>query len=82
MALALVPDQPNPEVVRLLEKFLKWAREGKLESVAIVALEKDGSSIDATSDTRNFQTLIGGICLLQHKMMNNSAEIHDYGVDS
>jgi len=61
---APVPDEPNPETIELLEKYLELARKGEIETVAIAALTINRDTLHAYSTTDENLSLIGAVKLL------------------
>jgi hypothetical protein len=69
MTADLVPIDAEPEgedVAAKLEEVLTAAREGKISSVAIAVVYRDGSSGRSWSKAHSITTLIGSIALMLH----------------
>lgn len=55
-------------VIARLEEMLEEAKSGKIISVAIAAVENDGSISSSWSGTDDFPRLLGSIARLQHRI--------------
>lgn len=69
MTADIVPLESEPrgeDVVAKLEEVLAEAREGKISSVAIAVVYRDGSSGRAWSTAPSLTALTGSIALLLH----------------
>jgi hypothetical protein len=55
----------GPDVVAKLEQVLELAREGKLSSVAIATVERDGCVNRSWSSAPSISLLIGSVARLQ-----------------
>jgi len=64
----LVPLDPRPlgeDIVALLEEWLDHARAGKLSSIAIAGVFRDGNTGRAWSELHSISAQIGAIALMQ-----------------
>jgi hypothetical protein len=74
-SLRVVVDSPTDEgtaqMIEILQEHLKLAREGKLRSLAIVAVSQDGASIGTQWSCSHGDTasLIGKLTVLTHDLM-------------
>ena len=59
----------NAESVSILKEYLAMAESGEIQAVAVAAIRPDGSSQTQSSSTDHFQTLIGSVAVLQHRMI-------------
>lgn len=67
----LVPldaEPPGEGVVALLEQWLDMARAGRLSSVAIAGVYRDGDTGDGWSRLHSLPTQIGAVAILQAKL--------------
>lgn len=71
VALATRKVEINQDVVNLLKDMLARAERGEFKGVAVVGIEQDGSSVTTSSQSECFQQLIGGLSILQFRMMSN-----------
>lgn len=60
----------NAESVQILKDYLSLAESGEIQAVAIASVRQDGSSQTQSSSTDHFQTLIGAVAVLQHRMID------------
>lgn len=56
-------------IIKLLEESLQQAREGKISSVAIAMVDRDGCSESAWSYVPSYGLLIGAVARLQHRLI-------------
>ncbi len=66
-----VKDESVASIVDVLQEQLRFAREGKLRSVAVVSVSADGSSIGTqwSCNHGDAATLIGKLTVLAHDIM-------------
>ena len=62
-------DQTNEETIEMLRKFLSDAMCGRIVAVAVAAIAKDGSSITMSTSSKQIQSLIGAVAVLQYRMI-------------
>jgi hypothetical protein len=60
----------NAESVQILKDYLALAESGEIQAVAVAAVRADSSSQTQSSSTDHFQTLIGAVAVLQHRMID------------
>lgn len=65
----VVPGQPNPEVVELLEEALEMAKRGEINSVGIVRLDAEGCANTAWTHKSQYFALMGAVSLLHHRLL-------------
>lgn len=63
-------DKINAESVQILKEYLALAESGEIQAVAVAAVRSDSSSQTQSSSTDHFQTLIGAVAVLQHRMID------------
>jgi hypothetical protein len=69
VALTTRGSKINAETVEILREYLSLAEAGELQAVAVAGVRPDGSSQTQSSSTDHFQTLIGAVAVLQHRMI-------------
>ena len=69
--LSTRPDQHSEEAASVLAQHLERAKAGEVVSVALVTLNRDGSTSSHWSSSDDFQPLIGGVSILAHRMIAN-----------
>jgi hypothetical protein len=69
----------HESIVDRLEEMLKDAREGKLASVALAAVNQDGSVVQSWSETDDFARLLGAVARLQYRInvRQDTAQVAD-----
>jgi hypothetical protein len=68
-SLHVIEAEPvSPDLIETLEVALKEAREGKLSSVAIAVVHRDGCITSAWSTPPSFGLLLGAVHRLAHRM--------------
>lgn len=65
----IVPGEPNPQVVALLEKALDEARKGEISAVAIATLSPDGCSYSEWAHKADYYALLGAVARLQQRLV-------------
>ncbi len=63
------PEPAGENVIARLEEALEAARAGKLSSVALAIVYRDGCTGSGWSDIQNWSLQIGAIVLLQAQML-------------
>jgi hypothetical protein len=58
----------HDSVIERLEEMLKDAREGKIASVALAAVNHDGAVVQSWSETDDFARLLGAVARLQYRI--------------
>lgn len=61
-------EPPTDDVIEKLEGLLEVAREGRISSVAIAVVYRDGTTGDSWSKAHNIGTLIGSVSVLWHRL--------------
>lgn len=69
VALQTRQQRINAECVAMLRDFLALAEAGDIESVAIAALQPDGTAVTQASDGDHFPAMLGAVAILQHRMI-------------
>lgn len=64
-----VRDLDAKEAVRLLEDWLAMAKAGRFQCVGLVAILADHTAMSAASGGDGFTSLIGGLAVLQHRLI-------------
>lgn len=59
----------NAESVAILKEYLAMAEAGEIQAVAVAGVRGDGSTQTQSSSTDHFQTLLGAVAVLQHRMI-------------
>lgn len=62
------PNQPNKRVIETLEAFLKRAKAGELNGLAITATQVNGFVRNAWCCSDRGFSLLGALSILQHEM--------------
>lgn len=68
------PKVVYPSVIAHLEKLLKEAKDGEIESMCSVIRTPDGSVFHEYTDTENLSHLLSGVIFLQHRMVDSDAD--------
>ena len=63
--------EAQEEIIERLEKLLKDAKTGAYEGFAYCGVRADGSTDTGFTTSVNFHTLLSGVVILQHRMLNN-----------
>lgn len=66
---SVVPGQPNPAVVDLLEEALGMARRGEIVSVGLVRLDAQGTANTAWTHQSQYFALMGAVQVLMHRLL-------------
>ncbi|EAO1479983.1 hypothetical protein AB4H89_004159 [Salmonella enterica] len=67
-------DDNNAEVIRLLEEALKYAKEGKSQSMAILLINSDGSVLDCWHSSGRPYVMVGAMESLRLGFINANIE--------
>ncbi|EOY1419866.1 hypothetical protein ACP1Z2_003294 [Salmonella enterica subsp. enterica serovar Bareilly] len=68
-------DDNNAEVIRLLEEALKYAKEGKSQSMAILLINSDGSVLDCWHSGGRPYVMVGAMESLRLDFINANIEL-------
>lgn len=68
------PDRDAKAVIDMLEEILVDARNGKYVHAAFIAVERDGSSVTASTKGSYFQFLLGALEILKFRMLRAGAK--------
>lgn len=64
------PGEPNPDVVRVLERYLERAKAGDIVAVAIAGVRHDGANTSIwASDGGLTNALISSVAMLDHRVL-------------
>lgn len=63
--------QTNDAAIELLRLYLDLAEKGEIIAVAIVGIEPSGVVNSQASETDHLPSLIGGLTVLQFRMLEN-----------
>lgn len=65
----VVPGQPNPAVVELLEEALAMANRGEIVSVGLVRLDAHGCANTSWAHQSQYFALMGAVQVLMHRLL-------------
>jgi len=65
----LTPEPLGENIIELLEYALVEARAGRLSSIAIATVDRDGCTESAHSAPPSYGLLIGAVARLQHRLI-------------
>lgn len=67
-------EPPNADVIEKLEDALRFARDGRISSVAIALVYRDGTSGQCWSAAPSLSCLIGAVERMKHGIIRFSEE--------
>lgn len=67
-ALPTPLNEPIPQIVERIEKYLEMAKAGQIRAIASVIINPDGSVTTGWEENGNRITLMGGVGYLQFRM--------------
>jgi hypothetical protein len=68
------PEPLGEGIVKALEGALELARDGKLSSVAIALVYRDGCAGNVSSFMPSRAAMVGSLAMLQDKIINGAAQ--------
>jgi hypothetical protein len=84
MSITPIHSEANGELVDLLEEVLKDAKNGKIQSIAYVALFENGTTSHGTAWVKEIEMitqLLGEICLMRARIEYEVREAFPYEED-
>lgn len=67
----ILPNEPNPRVVALLEAELEKAKRGDIKAVAIATIDSDGCGDGYWAHQSSYFSLIGAVARLQQRLVSD-----------
>jgi len=68
--IAIHAEPEGEDIIEQLESWLALARDGKLSSVAVAVVYRDGSTGDGFSKIHSLGTQIGAVAVLQSRLIS------------